>query len=138
MTILAPLSIGDLADRITILRIKQQRITDPFKLSYISDELAQLQSAWDAQVERPVSGELDMLVGQLQEINTHLWVLEDEARSYDLTSEPTRVADCLFAITRANDQRARLKHYINNLMGSSIVEMKSHKTNTRNTEGRGR
>ena len=130
MSLLAPLSIGDLADRLTILRIKSQRIAEPFKLSYIGTELALIQKVWE-QVEHPVSGELDVFVGRLQTINETLWELEDEARSYDLRSEPTRVADCLFAITRANDERARVKHFINSLMGSEIWEMKSHRTNGR-------
>ena len=125
MSLLAPTSVGDLADRITILRIKSQRIADPFKLSYIGNELARLESAWE-QVEHPVSGELDVCVGQLQTINETIWRLEDEARTFSLLSPPERALDCLLAITRTNDERARVKRYINQLMGSEIVEMKSH------------
>jgi hypothetical protein len=126
VSLLAPLSIGDLCDRITILRIKSQRIADPFKLSYIGNELAVLEQVWNL-VERPVNGELDTFVGQLQAINEAIWRLEDEARTFSLTSPPERALDCLLAITRTNDERAKVKRYINQLMGSELVEMKSHR-----------
>lgn len=125
MSLSCPTSVGDLADRLTILRIKYQRITDPYRLSYIGHELRLLTAVWE-QVERPVSGDLDTMVGNLQVINENIWRLEDEARTFNLTSPPERALDCLLAITRENDRRAEQKRHINSLMGSELREVKSH------------
>jgi hypothetical protein len=123
--ILVPISPGELIDKITILQIKSERITDPGKLANVRTELSLLEATWQG------SGHATQLIAgdwaALKSINQKLWVIEDDIR--DL--ERARTFDARFielarAVYITNDERARLKRSINTQLGSRIVEEKSY------------
>lgn len=125
MIIMAPISIGELFDKITILRVKQSKLTDPDKLKNVSFELEQLEELANSKVE--INTELVNLIDSLHEINAELWDIEDGKRQ----CEREKLFDDRF-ITLArqvyikNDTRASIKRSINNLLGSTIFEEKSY------------
>jgi hypothetical protein len=126
MPILAPISAGELIDKITILRVKAQRIDDPAKEANVRAELALLE-ATAAEALRP-SPELERLTGELTEINAALWDIEDGKRDCERRQDfgPGFVA-LARRVYLDNDRRAAVKRSINMLVGSEIVEEKSYK-----------
>lgn len=123
--ILVPVSPGELADKITILRLKAARIADPAKLSNVRHELAVLTDL--AEREMAAVPGLAALEAELQEINAALWDIEDDIRAADARGDfgPAFVA-LAQAVYRTNDRRAEVKRRINMLLGSAIVEEKSY------------
>ena len=122
--ILVEVAPGELIDKITILRIKTERITDPVKVKNVSVELDVLQKA---QATLPASEELDQLTEQLKAVNEELWVIEDDIRDCERSQD---FGDTFIKLARAvyhtNDRRAALKKQINELLGSKILEEKSY------------
>ena len=109
---------AELIDKITILSIKSERIDDV--------ELDILTATRD-QVIQP-SASLNDLTLKLKDVNERLWVIEDDIRSCEATEEfGSQFIELARAVYRQNDERARLKREINNLLGSSIIEEKSYK-----------
>jgi len=126
MPILAPISAGELIDKITILRVKAQRINDPAKEANVQVELALLEAT--AGRELTSSPELERLTGELTEINAALWDIEDGKR--DCERRQDFGLDFVALARRVymdNDRRAAVKRSINVLVGSEIVEEKSYK-----------
>ena len=126
MPILAPVSAGELIDKITILRVKALRIGDPAKEANVKAELALLEeTAAHAMRHSP---ELEDLVTQLTEINAALWDIEDGKRDCERRQDfgPDFVA-LARRVYMDNDRRAAVKRSINMLVGSEIVEEKSYK-----------
>ena len=124
MLINIPVPVGELFDKITILRIKAVRLSDAGQLANVRRELEELEAV-AAQV--PASAELDGLVTQLQAINDGLWDVEDGKRAHE--REGRFDADFVALARRVykeNDQRAAIKRDINRLTGSTLVEEKSH------------
>lgn len=124
MLIRIPVAVGELFDKITILRIKAARLTDPGQLDNVRRELADLEAV---AATVPGSVELDDLVLRLQVINDGLWDVEDGKRAHE--REGRFDADFIALarrVYRENDQRAALKREINRLTGSTLVEEKSH------------
>lgn len=124
MLINIPVPVGELFDKITILRIKAARLSDAGQLANVRRELEELEAV-AAQV--PASAELDGLVAQLQAINDGLWDVEDGKRAHE--REGRFDADFVALARRVykeNDQRAAIKRDINRLTGSTLVEEKSH------------
>lgn len=123
--ILAPISAGELIDKITILRIKLEKLTDAAKLDNVRHELAQLthvrsQSKLDADGLGPCED-------QLLQINRELWQVEDELREReDARDFGAGFVDLARLVYRLNDQRSALKKKINGMTGSAIVEEKSY------------
>jgi hypothetical protein len=126
MPILAPVSAGELIDKITILRVKATRIGDAAKEANVRAELVLLEEI--AGRELPHSAELEGLVAQLTEINAALWDIEDGKRDCERRQDfgPTFVA-LARRVYIDNDRRAAVKRQINTLVGSEIVEEKSYK-----------
>lgn len=126
MPILAPVSAGELIDKITILRVKASRIGDPTKEANVKAELALLEET--AARELPQSPELEGLVAQLTGINAALWDIEDGKRDCERRQDfgPDFVA-LARRVYIDNDRRAAVKRQINTLVGSEIVEEKSYK-----------
>jgi hypothetical protein len=126
MAILAPVSAGELIDKITILRVKASRIGDAAKEVNVKAELALLEET--ATRELPQSPELDDLVAQLTEINAALWDVEDGKRDCERRQDfgPAFV-ELARRVYIDNDRRAAVKRQINTLVGSEIVEEKSYK-----------
>jgi hypothetical protein len=123
MALLAPISAGELIDKITILRIKAQRIGAD-KRAHVRCELDLL----EALALRELAGiDLDALTAELTAINTALWDIEDGKRDCERRGDfgPDFVA-LARAVYMENDRRAAVKRRINDAAGSDIVEEKSY------------
>ena len=116
---------GELIDKITILRIKSERIGDEAKLKNVRTELDILQKTQAEEV--PQSDEMVRLEEALKTVNEALWEIEDDIRDCerkgDFGAEFIRLARAVYV---TNDKRAALKKEINLLLGSTIVEEKSY------------
>ena len=123
--ILVPTAPGELIDKLTILRLKSEKMTDPEKLMNVRHEMAVLQKTADDAVE--MSDALRGLWNVLYAINADLWVIEDDIRACEAKRDfgPGFVA-LARAVYVTNDERARIKKEINLLLGSAIVEEKSY------------
>jgi hypothetical protein len=120
-----PLSPGELIDKITILQIKSERITNPEKLDQVRSELAMLEKArTDAIVD---SEELANLAAELKAVNDWLWQVEDDIRGCERTGDfGPRFIELARCVYRHNDTRAALKSKINQLLCSPIAEQKEY------------
>ena len=123
--ILVPISPGELLDKITILRIKSQRMTDASKLHNVRTELTQLENTWRG------SGSAIAAVAAeeaaLQRVNEALWDIEDQIRDKELAQRfDAGFIELARAVYVTNDERAAIKKRINTLLGSRIVEEKSY------------
>lgn len=125
MEILVPVAPGELIDKITILRLKAERITDTGKLAHVRHELGVLADVASRTV--PPTPEVTALEAELQAINAELWDIEDAIRAADARGDfgPGFVA-LAQAVYRTNDRRAEVKKRINLALGSAIVEEKSY------------
>ena len=120
-----PVSPGELLDKITILRIKSQRMSDPDKLRNVRLELQALQDTWSGSDYAAI--DIDADVNALMAVNGRLWAIEDDIRD----KERARAFDAEFirlarAVYVENDERAAIKRRINLKLGSTIVEEKSY------------
>jgi len=123
--ILVPTSPGELIDKLTILRLKSERVTDEAKLKNIRHELQVLQEIADQTLL--LSEKLTGLWNDLYEINTALWEIEDDIRACELAQNfGEKFISLARAVYVTNDQRADVKKMINLLLGSVIVEEKSY------------
>ena len=123
--ILVEVSVGELLDKISILEIKKVKIKDPKKLEFINVEYNILKSQLDQNVK---SGEkLDNLFQSLKEINSKLWVIENEKRMCEKNSD---FGEKFVKLSRdvhfLNDERAKIKLSINEQSGSKIKEVKQY------------
>jgi hypothetical protein len=124
--LLAPVSPGELLDKITILRIKSARIDDAAKLANVRHELAVLQQTWDEAIGRNAGIEAEERA--LETVNTRLWDIEDRIRDEEAAQNfGTRFIELARAVYVENDERARIKKRINQALGSAIVEEKSYR-----------
>ncbi|MBB1115857.1 hypothetical protein H4O09_02095 [Stenotrophomonas sp. W1S232] len=124
-TILTPVSIGELIDKITILEIKAERIDDAGKLANVRTELEGLQPLLAAQVQR--APQLHELKQQLKAINLRMWEIQDALRE----CEAAQTFDDAFiqlarGVYQTNGQRVTVKNHINQLAGSTLVEEKQY------------
>jgi len=123
--ILVEVSIGELLDKISILEIKQEKIKDPEKLKFISDEHSVLKDQLDQNVKS--NNDIKILFQSLKEINSKLWVIEDDKRQCEKEKDFT---EKFIKLSRdvhfLNDDRAKIKLEINNLTGSKIKEIKEY------------
>jgi len=127
MIVLAPISVGELIDKITILEIKFEHITDSDKRENVARELITLTGILQDLEDLP---NLQSLSQQLSMINVELWHIEDAKRE----CERNQTFDEHFIhlarqVYIKNDLRAQIKREINTLCGSHIVEEKSYKNN---------
>ncbi|HEY3655826.1 MAG TPA: DUF6165 family protein [Steroidobacteraceae bacterium] len=120
-----PVSPGELLDKITILRIKSRRMSDPNKLRNVRLELDALQGTWTSSAYAGV--DIDADVDALTTVNERLWVIEDDIRDKEraqaFDAEFIRLARAVYV---ENDERAAIKRRINLKLGSTIVEEKSY------------
>lgn len=125
MSVTIPVSWGELLDKITILRIKKERLADPEKQRNVLRELAILEEAWQGRQSAP--RELVELAEQLRSVNEALWDIEDEIRDCERRSDfGQRFVELARQVYRTNDRRASLKYRVNDLLGSDIVEEKAY------------
>ena len=119
-------SPGEFLDKVTILEIKSERMTDPAKLANVNHELALLRATWNAS---PLAGrDVSALVAQLKQVNEALWEIEDGIRD----KEAAKAFDAGFielarSVYVTNDRRAAIKRELNVILGSEILEEKSYK-----------
>ena len=122
-----PVSPGELLDKITILRIKSQRMDDPQKLVNVRVELDALENTWSDSPYAKTDVETD--IAALMAVNERLWVIEDEIRDKErakaFDAEFIRLARSVYV---QNDERAAIKRRINSTLGSRIVEEKSYRS----------
>jgi hypothetical protein len=123
--ILIPISPGELLDKITILQIKSERISDATKVANVRTELGMLEQVWSDTVED--DEQIRALSGELKSINEALWEIEDDVRDEERNK---RFGDRFIELARAvyvtNDERANAKKKVNLHLNSSIVEEKSY------------
>ena len=125
--IIVEVSVGELLDKISILEIKQEKIKDPEKLKFITDEHSVLKDQLEKNVKS--SDEIEILFRSLKEINLRLWVIEDNKRlcekEKDFTEKFIKLSRDVHFL---NDDRAKIKLEINNRTGSKIKEIKEYTT----------
>ena len=123
--ILVEVSIGELLDKISILDIKKDKIKDETKLEHILREYKILKEEYDNKVKN--NDKLSKLYTSLKEINSKLWVIEDEKR---LCEKNADFGDEFIKLSRdvhfLNDERAKIKFEINIHTGSKIKEIKEY------------
>ena len=123
--ILVEVSVGELLDKISILEIKQEKIKNPESLKFINNELQVLKTELDKNVK--IDEKLDNLFNSLKEINSKLWVIEDEKRKCEKNKD---FGEIFIKLSRdihfLNDDRAKIKLEINNHSGSKIKEIKEY------------
>ena len=123
--ILVEVSVGELLDKISILEIKKEKIKDLEKLKFINDEYSLLKDQFNQNVES--DEKLLELFNSLKEINSKLWVIEDDKRLCEKNSD---FGEKFIKLSRdvhfLNDERAKLKLEINNKTGSKIKEIKEY------------
>ncbi|MBE0583473.1 MAG: hypothetical protein IH612_06865 [Desulfofustis sp.] len=125
MSVTIPVSWGELLDKITILRIKKERIVDSGKRDNVLRELSVLEAAW--QGRKDSVGELDELAELLRSVNQALWDIEDEIRDCERRGDfGDRFIELARQVYLTNDRRADLKYRVNRLLGSDIVEEKAY------------
>lgn len=123
-----PISIGELLDKLTILRIKQQHISDPNKIRNINTEYNILNARYSTiDIKQDVEHHIRMLTESLHAINKIIWDVEDEIRSHESRKEfNNRFIELARSVYYNNDERARIKREINKLLDSKIIEEKSY------------
>lgn len=123
--ILAEISAGELLDKITILEIKKEKIKDNQKLKDIKKELSSLTATSNENI--PDKSKIRDLILNLKKINLRLWDIEENKRK----AEKNKKFDETFIqlsrdVYKSNDERAKIKLKINEILGSNIKEVKSH------------
>ncbi len=122
MQIYAPISPGELIDKITILEIKLAEITDPAKLKNVQVEHDFLNAVFEKEI--PSTPELIQLKEQLRAANKKIWDGENDVRAHwddeALFNKAAKQSHFY------NDERMKFKRAINDILGSSIIEEKSH------------
>ena len=123
--IIVEVSVGELLDKISILEIKQEKIKDPEKLKFISNEHLILKNQLENNVK--TDDKLNELFQSLKQINSKLWVIEDEKRQCEKDKD---FGEKFIRLSRdvhfLNDDRAKIKLEINNHTGSIIKEIKEY------------
>jgi|TARA_Y100000590_G_C15033197_1_gene755942 hypothetical protein len=123
--ILVEVSVGELLDKISILEIKKEKIKDIDKVKFLNDEYTILKSQLEKNVK--IDETLNKLFKTLKEVNSKLWVIEDEKRLCEKNSD---FGEKFIKISRDihffNDDRAKIKLEINNYTGSKIKEIKKY------------
>ena len=123
--ILVEVSVGELLDKISILEIKKEKIKDKNKLKFINNEYDILKEQFDKNIKS--DEKLKKLFQSLKEINSKLWVIEDEKR---MCEKKSNFGENFIKLSRDihffNDDRAKIKLEINNHTGSKIKEIKEY------------
>ena len=123
--ILIEVSVGELLDKISILEIKKEKIKDENKLKFINNEYKILKAELDKNIKS--DEKLEKCFQSLKEINSKLWVIEDDKRLCEKNSD---FREKFIKLSRdihfLNDDRAKIKLEINNHTGSKIKEIKEY------------
>jgi hypothetical protein len=124
MIINTPVSLGELVDKISILHIKNINIKDDEKLKLIREELELLNQTLNKHIKnKDIQNYLDSLI----EINSKLWVIEDDIRDCERNKKFDQTfIDLARSVYFTNDKRSEVKLEINKKFGSKIIEVKSY------------
>ena len=124
MIINTPVSLGELVDKISILHIKNINIKDDEKLKLIKEELELLNQTLNKHIKKnDIQNYLDSLI----EINSKLWVIEDDIRDCERNKKfDQNFIDLARSVYFTNDKRSEVKLEINKKFGSKIIEVKSY------------
>ena len=124
MIINTPVSLGELVDKISILHIKNINIKDDDKLKLIREELELLNQTLNKHIKKnDIQNYLDSLI----EINSKLWVIEDDIRDCERNKKFDQTfIDLARSVYFTNDKRSEVKLEINKKFGSKIIEVKSY------------
>lgn len=121
-----PVAWGEIFDKLTILRIKSAKLTDPGKIANVDRERLAIEQVVGDIGRFP--DELGGLIGQLEDINARLWIIEDGKRDCERNqsfgSDFIQLARDVYIW---NDRRAAVKRQINVLLGSEIIEEKEYR-----------
>ena len=124
MIINTPVSLGELMDKISILKIKKKNIHNKEKLININEELLLLEETLLKSVN---DKKADKYMNKLIKINLELWKIEDDIRNCERNKQfDQKFIDLARSVYFTNDQRSQIKLDINNYFGSKIVEVKSY------------
>ena len=124
MIINTPVSLGELMDKISILKIKKKNIQNKKKLININEELLLLEETLLKSVN---DKKADKYMNELIKVNLELWKIEDDIRDCERNKQfDQKFIDLARAVYFTNDQRSQIKLDINNYFGSKIVEVKSY------------
>jgi len=123
--ILVEVSVGELLDKISILEIKKEKIKDAKSLKFIEQEYNVLKAELDKNIKN--DDKLNNLFNSLKEINSKLWIIEDDKRMCEKNKD---FGEKFIKLSRdvhfLNDNRAKIKLEINNHTGSKIKEIKEY------------
>lgn len=120
-----PVATGELLDKITILRIKSERIADPGKLANVRRELGLLEDVWQ-DIDNGDARVADC-IARLKAVNERLWEIEDRIRAKEAVGDfGGDFVELARSVYLNNDERAAIKREINELAGSTLVEEKSY------------
>ena len=124
MIINTPVSLGELLDKISILIIKDKKITDIQKKTYVKEELETLNTILKNSIK---IDQVQEYIEKLIEVNSKLWKIEDDIRECERKKnfEQTFI-DLARSVYFTNDERSQIKLEINNKFGSKLVEVKSY------------
>lgn len=124
MNINCEVSLGELVDKISILRIKSQKITDSVKLSHVKKEEETLSKT----LSSLNLDNIDFHMNQMIDINLKLWVIEDDIRDLERAKDfGPNFIELARAVYISNDERFKRKNTINTTYKSGLVEVKSYK-----------
>ena len=124
--ILAEISAGELIDKITILEIKKEKISNKEKLVEVNKELISLNETLKKSINNDESKILSFK-NDLKNINLKLWDIEDGKRSAEKNNKfDEKFIELARNVYKFNDERAKIKLAINNALGSNIKEVKSY------------
>ena len=124
--ILAEISAGELFDKITILEIKKTKIFNKEKLNSVEKELLSLNETVKKYI--PNQSNISSYIKDLKSINLKLWDIEDSKRAAEKNKNfNEKFIELSRNVYKFNDERAKIKLTINNILGSNIKEVKSHK-----------
>ena len=123
--ILAEISVGELIDKITILEIKKEKISNKEKLVEVNKELNSLNETLKKSINN--ESKISSFKNDLKNINLKLWDIEDGKRSAEKNSKfDEKFIQLARNVYKFNDERAKIKLAINNALGSNIKEVKSY------------
>jgi len=123
--ILAEISAGELIDKITILEIKREKISNKEKLVEVNKELNSLNETLKKSINDPSN--IINFKNDLKNINLKLWDIEDGKRSAEKNNKfDEKFIELARNVYKFNDERAKIKLAINNALGSNIKEVKSY------------
>jgi hypothetical protein len=123
--ILAEISIGELIDKITILEIKKEKITEFEKLKEVEKELLSLSNTFKKSISD--ISKIKPLIKKLKIVNLKLWDIENGKRLAEKNNDfGKKFVELARSVYKTNDERSKIKLKINKILGSNIKEIKSH------------